>query len=223
MNYKIIATGSSGNCTIIDNVMIDCGISYKRIANEVDVESIDILLITHDHQDHLGIHKSKNPKVSKLSTVRKLIEVNPLLKIYCNQTVSDILTANEVRHTLIPHGSSIKHKGVKVIPFNCHHDVENYGYKIFMNDLKIMYATDTNRMTTICRDYDYYFIEANFCSEFMKTKDYTNVTDYIKNIKDPRQHLTHLSKQDAEIYITHYKKESSIVKYLHMSDTNYVA
>lgn len=210
MNYNIIATGSSGNCTIIDNIMVDCGKSYKFISERVDVKTIDILLITHEHGDHL-----------KISTIKKLIETNPLIKIFCNASVSEKLEG--IRHTLIPLCSSLKYLGIKITPFNCHHDVENYGYKIFMNGLKIMYATDTNRMTTYCREYDYYFLEASFCSEYMKVKDYTGVDDYIKYIKDPRQHLTHLSKQDAEAYFTHYKKESSIIEYLHMSTSNYVA
>ena len=221
MNYNIIATGSKGNCTIIDNIMVDCGISYKRIANEVDVKTIDILLITHEHSDHMG--NSKNSKLPMIPTIRKLIETNPLLKIFCNQTVSDILTTNNVRHTLIPLGSSVRYKGVKVIPFDAPHDVENYGYRIFMNDLKIAYCTDMREITVICREYDYYFFEANHKKGFRETKDYTGVSDYIKNVVDVNSANNHHSTEDTVAYITHYKKESSIVKYLHMSETNYVA
>lgn len=62
MELFSIASGSSGNCICVGNddshVMIDCGISGKRIEagmNEMDytTSDMDAVLITHEHSDHI--------------------------------------------------------------------------------------------------------------------------------------------------------------------------
>ena len=63
MELFSIASGSSGNCICVGNetshVMIDCGISGKRIEAGMNVydyttADMDALLITHEHSDHIG-------------------------------------------------------------------------------------------------------------------------------------------------------------------------
>lgn len=63
MRLLNIASGSSGNSTYIGNdnthILVDCGISRKRInegLKEADIELSDIsaILITHEHIDHIG-------------------------------------------------------------------------------------------------------------------------------------------------------------------------
>ncbi len=63
MELFSIASGSGGNCVCVGNdnnhVMIDCGISGKRIEagmNSMDysVSDMDGLLITHEHADHIA-------------------------------------------------------------------------------------------------------------------------------------------------------------------------
>ena len=62
MRVKVLASGSTGNCTYVETVdhkiLIDVGISKKGIEQalaEVDVNfgEIDTLLITHEHEDHI--------------------------------------------------------------------------------------------------------------------------------------------------------------------------
>lgn len=61
MTIKNIASSSSGNCTIIEAentiIMIDAGISLKTILEKYgkskDEFSIDAILITHEHSDHV--------------------------------------------------------------------------------------------------------------------------------------------------------------------------
>ena len=58
----MIASGSKGNACYIESnntkIIIDCGISFKRIAsffNERNIEmDIDAMLITHEHIDHVN-------------------------------------------------------------------------------------------------------------------------------------------------------------------------
>ena len=62
MKLCTLASGSSGNCIYVENgdthLLVDAGISAKRIEENlksigVDPQSIDSMLITHDHSDHI--------------------------------------------------------------------------------------------------------------------------------------------------------------------------
>lgn len=48
MKYDIIATGSAGNCVVInDNIAIDMGVPFRRIRPYV--EKLRLVLLTHVH------------------------------------------------------------------------------------------------------------------------------------------------------------------------------
>lgn len=57
-----LSSGSKGNCTLVrtdtENILIDCGISAKKIDEELkaldlSVSEIDAVLVTHEHGDHI--------------------------------------------------------------------------------------------------------------------------------------------------------------------------
>ena len=61
MRFSILGSGSSGNAAFLqtDNtrVLIDAGFSAKRLAGMLEnlgekIESIDAILLTHEHGDH---------------------------------------------------------------------------------------------------------------------------------------------------------------------------
>ena len=61
INFRSIVSGSSGNCSIFSdgetNILIDCGLSGKKITAflnemEVDPHEINGILVTHEHIDH---------------------------------------------------------------------------------------------------------------------------------------------------------------------------
>ncbi|MEK6917228.1 MAG: MBL fold metallo-hydrolase, partial [Nanoarchaeota archaeon] len=63
MKTSVFASGSSGNCTYIETdettILIDAGISAKRIINELseagkDIAEVDGVFITHEHTDHIN-------------------------------------------------------------------------------------------------------------------------------------------------------------------------
>ena len=62
MKYCILASGSKGNSTYIETkyarILVDAGLSAKKIADrlksiDVDPESIDSIVLTHSHNDHV--------------------------------------------------------------------------------------------------------------------------------------------------------------------------
>ena len=63
MKIQILASGSKGNSTFIESnntrILIDAGINYTRIKKSlekinIDPYTIDGIIITHTHSDHIG-------------------------------------------------------------------------------------------------------------------------------------------------------------------------
>jgi len=62
MKFCALASGSSGNCIFVEHegtrILVDAGISAKRICEAlygigVEPESIEAIVVTHDHSDHI--------------------------------------------------------------------------------------------------------------------------------------------------------------------------
>lgn len=48
IEYEVLATGSTGNCVIIEkNIMVDCGVPYKTV--EKYMNNVKLVLLTHVH------------------------------------------------------------------------------------------------------------------------------------------------------------------------------
>ena len=62
MKFFSLASGSTGNCFLIDNgqdlLLIDVGIPYNKIKEKLselnyDINDVNYILITHAHNDHI--------------------------------------------------------------------------------------------------------------------------------------------------------------------------
>jgi len=92
-----------------------------------NVKNIDVVLITHEHQDHLH--------VESLKTVMKN---NPSASIITNKAVAKLLDKEKLRYTIIDDGKSITIKNVLIEGYGKTHvtiyktipPVENTGYFI---------------------------------------------------------------------------------------------
>ncbi len=107
MEFFSIASGSSGNCICIGNddahVMIDCGISGKRIEagmNTMDytTSDMDAVLITHEHSDHvqgLGVIARKYglPIYATAGTINAIKQMKSLGKI--DESLFHVIRADE--------------------------------------------------------------------------------------------------------------------------------
>lgn len=212
MKYDIIKTGSKGNALVIDEVvLIDCGVSFKALKNYY--KSLKIVLLTHEHSDHLN-----------KATIKKLAQERPNLRfgvpkwllekvidcgvelfnidVYVENTVNSYLALN-----------------LKVEMFHLAHNVPNCGYKVIIDDIKIIYATDTNKIDHIeAKGFNYYFIEANYSEngiiERIKEKqsigEYCYEYDVINN---------HLSIEKAKNWLYSNIDNNSVYIYMHANES----
>ena len=98
----------------------------------------------------------------------------------------------------------------KVIPIKLYHDVPQCGYRLKINENKLIYATDTNRIDhIIAKNYDYYFIEGNYENEEELHQRAEN------QYYESRVRNTHLSKVSATEWLMNNMENNSKYMFMH--------
>ena len=144
MEVHVLASGSDGNCTVIENdgeaIMIDAGISCRRILSlmdkqGVDKEAVKAILITHEHSDHVS---------GAGATARKLD-----VPIVANMATFDASNLGSVQHWVYKSNSSIDIGQFHVTPLpTSHNAVEpNCYFTEVDDDKKVLVATDTGKFS----------------------------------------------------------------------------
>ena len=208
MKYKILNSGSDGNGLIIeDTILIDCGITFKKISE--DYKKLKIVLLTHIHQDHFN-----------KSTIKKIAKERPTLRFGCCEwLVKELVDLGVEKKNIdvFKTGKIYDYKDFKVIPIKLYHDVPQCGYKLKINGNKLIYATDTNKIDhIIAKDYDYYFIEGNYYNEEELNKRKLEKLSKEEYYYEDRVKDTHLSKVQATEWLM--KNMGNNSKYIFMHE-----
>jgi len=115
-------------CLLIEEnglrVLTDPG-SYTEKQNEI--KNIDVVLITHEHQDHFHV-----------DSVKKILVNNPQAKIITNSAVNALLSKEGIDSVVVEDGQSLEEKGIvfsghgkeHAIIYKKWNSVENTGYFI---------------------------------------------------------------------------------------------
>ena len=206
MNYKIISSSSTGNAVIIkDIILVDCGVSFKKI--EKYYKELKIVLLTHIHTDHF-----------KKETLKKLAQERPTLRFACCQWLLKPLIECGISRSnidVLEIGKKYDYRLFKVVPIKLYHDVPQCGYRIMFDNKKILYATDTRTLEgIIAKNYDLYLIEGNYdegeIQEIIKIKQQKGMYAYEFRAKD-----THLSKQQATNFLLKNMGDNSEYVFMH--------
>lgn len=138
---KILATGSSGNCYLLQNgtetLIIEAGIPYKRILKGLDFNLMNVVgvVISHSHQDH-----SKSAEDFKRAGI-------PVFDSYDSEAEKQVRT----------YGNFIIHS------FKLEHDVPCMGFYILHPDMgSLVYLTDTEYCKYRFLNVNHILIEANY-------------------------------------------------------------
>lgn len=121
MKIKVLATGSKGNCYLIEHdgkiLVLDAGIPYKDIVRGTGYKPqlISGVIVTHGHTDHS--YSANEMEVKGFKVWRPYLE------------------EGKCRHKVLG--------AFKVLSFDVEHDGEPcVGYIIMVGDRKVLYATD---------------------------------------------------------------------------------
>ena len=206
MNYKIVSSCSTGNAVIIrDFVLVDCGVSFKRL--EKYYKNLKLVLLTHIHSDHF-----------KKETIKRLAFERPTLRFACCEWLLEPLLECGVQRKnidVLSIGTKYDYKLLKVVPIKLYHDVPQCGYRILFDNYKVIYMTDTKTVEGIsAKEYDLYLIEGNYdedeIEERIKEKQENCEYAYEFRVKD-----SHLSIQQASEFLIKNMSEKSEYVFMH--------
>lgn len=217
-NYKIIATGSSGNAVVYhEEILVDLGVGITKITPHLG--GIKYLLLTHKHGDHFN-----------LNAILTVATENPELMIIGHEEVIQVLQDYGLENThAIPSNEWLGLGEYTIASFDLKHDVKNIGYRIikpifkegfYMKDYKIVHATDTYDLEGIeAKDYDLYMIEFNHAEDLINE----NIAERQKQGKysyEINARNNHQSNERAVKWLEENIGPDSEIIPLHPSNTN---
>ena len=205
--YKIIGTGSSGNCVRVDDVMFDCGMPYQKI--EPELKKVSYLLITHKHCDHVI------PEV-----LARIHAEHPEIITVGNDEVknawSDLIDVVAKDGQRVPGIDDIV-----VVPYDVPHSVQVTAYTIWDRDAEhVLYTTDCYDLPALdSQRFDRFFLESNHAEEQVERLASVSA-QYGYNVRDGM--TRHLSNEyAARFYFNHRTNKRAPWIRLHMSSRFY--
>ena len=168
MELISLSSGSKGNCFYANingvSFLIDVGLSMKKInekleiATGYDLENIDIIVITHRHDDHV---KSLHTILNKYEHI-KVLSHESVFNEYLEHFKHYIHPSRKIVIDKVFEG-----KNVKVKAYELNHDVSCYGYLFIdkSNNETFMFFADNGGISYKKYDdfkgFTYYAIESN--------------------------------------------------------------
>lgn len=236
MKFVSFASSSRGNCAFISykdtNILVDCGISKKRIVEnlakyEKTLDDIDCILITHEHDDHI----SGLPSILKDSDVKIMSQRDTLKAIvdYCGKKGVKVNLENfKIARPVNTFNEDIyiEIKDVKVYPIKGSHDVPSVFYKFSLGDTRLAIMTDigmyNDYILRSIKDAKYLMLECNYDTEMLMSSE--KYPPFLKSrILSEKGHLSNvncaeiimqLSAKDVKkVYLSHISEETNSEDY----------
>lgn len=211
LDFKIIASGSSGNCYRLsyggNDLLIECGISWKRIQKGLDFNSkrISGCLVSHYHNDH-----------SK--AIRDVLKAG--IDVFASKETFDHFKIDNHRAQIVDSLILEEWPPWRILPFNVVHDCPgSFGFLISIEDKKVLYATDTAYIKYAFKGLTHIAIECNFQTDILKENVKEGTVPRMLRRRVNRNHFslervlrflesTDLSKVD-KIYLLHLSKNNA--------------
>lgn len=216
MKIKVLASGSKGNCSLIETAsarfLIDIGITYQRLKKELEkmnlnLDDIDALLLTHAHNDH--------------TSGLKVLLKHTNFKIYANKDIIKELTVDIDKERIELYDSIMHLNSTELTIFKTSHDAKgSVGFLITDDGSSLVYITDTGYLNRkyfkLLTNRNIYYIESNHDEKMLMDGPYPY---YLKQriLSDEG----HLSNETTSKYLKRLVGDST--KYIilaHLSEHN---
>ncbi len=162
--FLSLVSGSSGNASLAKNenttILIDCGLSAKRLCSLLDEininpNEIDAILITHEHSDH----------ITGAGVMSRRFDI----PVYATQNTHQSMDIGPIRDyntKIIDKGCDFEIGSFVITPFSISHDAADpVCYSLNDNKEKYSILTDTgiisNEILKSVAESDYIMLEAN--------------------------------------------------------------
>lgn len=206
-----------GNCLYVESdntkLLIDAGVSLKKIEKGLDTinvspSSIDGILVTHEHSDH----------IQSLGNLSKKFN----LPVFANSETfdampkqTDKISTENINKFKIKQKFSIN--DIEITPFAIPHDAANpCGFNISCDDDKISIATDIGHMTNeILKQLEgskFVLLESNYDTEVLKLSKYP--FSLKQRIAGPNGHLSNEMASKVINYLLHDNLKTAMLGHL---------
>lgn len=209
-DYRIISTGSTGNCVFLFNrILIDIGVPFSRVKDVY--KSVQLLTWSHRHSDHYN-----------KDTIKRIVFERPSLRIaICEHEYERAVESGCKNIDVLKNGAWYDYGEFQIAAFKTYHDCPSNGYRIKYKDYKAFFVTDTMTLEGITApNYSHYFLEANYdhetAIELIRQKEQRGEFAYQKGAIN-----SHLSEQQMMDFYYSNKGEHSQLIRLHQSQ-NYI-
>lgn len=213
MKLKVVGTGSSGNCYVLESskgscLVLESGVSYKKIEKYINYKPSLVVgcLITHEHEDHSKYFNS--------------YESNGISCFMSNGTNQALTGSDKLNINPVNIGKWNKLKDFSFYPFKVKHDAkEPINYVVFHDEMGMMvFITDASSINQCISSPEHWLIEANYSEkELMDSKLNGDINCYLSD----RIYDNHLSiEKTIDILKRNGGDKSKTITLCHLSNTN---
>lgn len=211
MRLKILATGSKGNCYLLEGknerLMLECGVDYNRtILRGLHFYLSDVVgcLITHKHKDH-----------SK--AIKGLISKG--IDVYTSKATAEACGAIGHRIKHIESEQQFNVGEFTIMPFETQHDCEgSLGFLIQHQELgKLLFITDSYYCQYNFKGLNHIMIECNYSKEILQENIEKGLNQALAN----RLLKSHFSLDNVKEFLkANDLSEVRDITLIHLSDGN---
>jgi phosphoribosyl 1,2-cyclic phosphodiesterase len=219
VRFSVLGSGSAGNAVYVETlrsrVLIDAGLSCREVIRrlehmEVDPGSLDALIITHEHVDHI---KGAGPLARRLDLP---VYINALTFRKGMRTLGNLF-----RPVMIQTGQTIIINGLVIETFTkCHDAADPIGLVVSSEEARLGLVTDLGRSTRLVEDRlmgcHALILESNHDVEMLENGPYP--LEVKRRIKGPDGHLS--NHQAGELLKAVCHENLAFVVLAHLSAQN---
>lgn len=218
-------SGSSGNMYLAEStntkILIDFGVTYKAAKDalnniDIDIATIDAVLITHEHVDHIrGLGR-----MAKVCNTTIYATSKTYSEIYNKYFIN---LENEPNFVNVEYDNEFMIGDFQILPFKVSHDaIMPVGYKITCESKTVTIATDlgyVDHNTYEClKSSDLSLIEANYDSNLLMYGPYPYATKM--RIQSELGHLSNTDTSHVILSLAKDGKRNFILGHMSINNNN---
>lgn len=205
IKINAIGSSSSGNCIVISDgtssLMLDAGLSFRKIQRSTDLNKIEAVLITHRHRDHC-------------KAVPDLVARG--YHVFMNEDTLNSFPGMTNLPCIAQESNQFETENWISLAFDVEHDVDCDGFLIQSKNTgeKIVYAVDAPRINYDFRGVNYWLVEANYSESILEASNYE---DFVKD----RVRRSHMSIENLIAFLQSSDlSKTKEIHLCHLSDAN---
>lgn len=163
MTLRIVGSGSSGNCYILENdseaLIIELGVRFEEVKKALNYNLSKVVgcIVSHEHGDHAKY-------------INEAVKCG--LNVYATQGTIDAIGINSHRLIIINELEQTKIGAFRILPFSVKHDAaQPVGFIINHKETgNILFITDTWYVSHRFDNIHNVIIEANYCNNIINER-----------------------------------------------------